>query len=129
MQKIYAIEGLGGEVGAWLRTPLRKAGFDVKWFPWWWPNIKIPSDAILIGHSFGAARALKVAAIYLPKKLITIDARLNPSGGFTAPVECVNFYQTKFMVGYPVKGATNILVEGYRHTAMPTNPEILKHLK
>lgn len=143
MNKIYVIEGLTGEIFGYCRKPLIKAGFEVSWFPWWWPNIQIPDGAIVVAHSLGAGRAISLVneGKIKPKLLITIDPRLEPKGGFAAigsgfrthgvriGYDSYNFYQTGFMKGYPVKWAENHLVEGYRHTALPQYMGIIETIR
>ena len=126
MNKIYVIEGLTGEIFGYCRKPLIKAGFEVtKWYPWWWPNIKIPDGAIIIGHSLGAGRAIRLVneGKVKPRLLITIDPRLEPKEGFwlSSSARHYNFYQTGLMKGHKVHGVLtdNIEVYHYRHTALP----------
>lgn len=128
-KKVMAFEGLFGEIGAWLRTPLREAGIEFEWYPWW-RSPEIPDGAILIGHSFGGAKVIKLANLYKPYFVITIDPRLPPDGGFKVkPFLVHNFYQTGFMKGFKVEGAVNFEVGGLRHTQMPRYPSIVETLK
>ncbi len=128
MNKIYVIEGLTGEIFGYCRKPLIKAGFQISWFPWWWPNIQIPDGAILISHSLGAGRAIRLVneGKVKPKLLITIDPRLEPKDKFWINQDvllfgtlAMNFYQTGFMRGFHVYGAANYQINFYRHTALP----------
>ena len=116
--KIYAIEGLGGEIGAWLRKPLREMGFDVTWYPWWWTP-KLPQGCILMGHSFGAAKAIRLSKECNPKLLITFDPRLEPADGFKVDCRALNFYRKGFMQGYSVAGSLSLVQTGIGHTQLP----------
>ncbi len=131
MSKIYCIEGLGGELGAWCRKPLIKAGFEVEWHPWWTQK-KIPDGSIVVMHSFG----IRYINTMIENKntdmiIIAVDPRMPPIPSLKKriyipmwmPQYAVCFYQTKFMRGYTLDTygnfAENIHVEGYRHTALP----------
>lgn len=134
---IYVIEGLGGEVGAWCRSPIIKAGFTVKWFPWWWPNPKIPPGSILVGHSFGGGKAIRLVneGKVNPSALITLDPRLEPQGGFRLKSilhidRTQNFFQPKGLRGYFVSQMWNEeILDGTRHTQLPSHPRVIERLK
>lgn len=136
MRTIYVIEGLGGEIGAWCRRPLIKAGFTVKWFPWWW-SPKIPDGCVLVGHSFGGGKAIRLVneGKVKPAALITLDPRLEPKGGFKLASELhidrtQNFYQPKGLRGYFVPQMWNeIIKDGTRHTQLPSHPRVIERLK
>ena len=132
---VIVIEGLFGELGGWARRPLKEAGIAYSWFPWW-RSPKLPDGCILIGHSLGGGKAIKLVNAGLnPKMLITIDPRLEPKYGFKIAflraykVVCFNYYQTGFMRGYHVGAAENHHITGYSHTQMPMYPEIIKLIK
>jgi hypothetical protein len=134
MKKIYAIEGLGGEVGAWLRTPLREAGFEVVWYPWWW-SPKIPAGSNVFSHSFGAGKAIKLVqrGLLKPRLFVTLDARMEPRGGFKVPkVEGMmfyNFFQLRGLQGCSIEGAINQYVPDARHGSLPSHRWVINLAK
>lgn len=137
MRTIYVIEGLGGEIGAWCRRPLIKAGFTVKWFPWWWTP-KIPDGSILVGHSFGGGKAIRLVneGKVKPSALITLDPRLEPEGGFgiprppRGPRYAMNFFQEHGLRGYEVMGMVNHKIsDGTRHGQLPGHKYVMSYLK
>lgn len=90
-------------------------------------NLKDWKADIIVGLSFGGAAACEIAK-HNPscKAVITMDARVlyRPYKKAEHVIRHVNFFQTGFMRGYEIEGADNIKVRGYRHTAMPSNPDV-----
>lgn len=132
--KIHCIEGLG----CYYLRPLTKAvqslnlNVEVVTYPWTVKPEKIYSQDgdIFCYHSFG---------ISLLKRLIwrtgqfhfVVDGREPPLGTpYRGPMlnsmdTVYNYYQNRFVVGYPIQGAENRLVTGFSHYRMPRNPAFL----
>lgn len=106
----------------------------------WNQNITIPSNAIVVTHSFGWMGVNGGDAPFtggFVKALITIDPRswtcdFGGAASFKAPIKNTwNFYQQSWfsLHGYPVKDAINLKIDGYSHGTICLAPQIIALLK
>jgi len=111
-------------------TKLR--GVKAKSFHWLLgigPTDLPPGLVVGIGHSFGSPAILSWARRFEKPidLLVTLDPRLYGQP-YVKPDNVsimVNFYQTGFMRGYPVKGADEeYVVENFGHTQIPGMPAV-----
>lgn len=139
----------GGYLLHELILPMIERGhdFDFKIYPWTQiyrcaqilSNISYSRESmnIIIGHSFGAPTAIRVAELLIasemPTSLLTLDCRCLPfsSGRFRSPIGTHsprNYYQRGLLRGYPVEYAINITLKDVGHGGVPGHPRVVEYL-
>jgi len=131
--KIIYFEGLFGNIFKWLwhgqikHLALKYPDLTIERHHWLSKRPIDDPDVIVIGHSFGAAAALKNTLRC--NTIFLFDCR----NGFLTNYEtnnekiaCYNYHQSKPLKGYHVFGADNFFVKGSSHLKIVTNYEAHK---
>lgn len=143
---VYLYEGLLGKLpypfGSRLKRMMDTNFPGVKYAQLSYTNSEplVGKDNILIGHSFGAKKAMRIA-LSQPnqvKALITVDPRgwdffnndnrVSPFGPNVALKKHWNFYQTRPLKGYEVRYCNNFELGAYGHMKAPSHPSVLAYI-
>jgi hypothetical protein len=134
--KVIYFEGLFGLFGRWLYRglikDLKKAHPKVKFESRSWlfsRKVIEDLDTVVIGHSFGAAKALKLTKNCYA--LILLDCRNAKGENFrykprsdAKSFRIINFHQTVGLDGYEVDDAYNVTVTGTSHGRLPWHEDV-----